>query len=162
MPNTERDKYDEVALEIALMRYRQANKPRRPFALRVAEYLRSAFPPPAEDARMTVLNIQHALMAFDVGAAYSTWECIADAMAILEAFAQSRVKPWREALKKIASAREYTHWCMGCKRAVKPGHKHWGDCIPIEEAVEADDYQELIGIAEEALLSDYPEKKAAQ
>lgn len=128
------DKYDEVANKI-IMDYFQADNYNYDQEGVIA-LLKRVFPPPAEDARqLAELVLSEVEEGTPHNRHYRT-RTTDEAAAEISRFAESRVEPWREAIKKIA------------RDEVSP----LGDVCP-------EDYDRLRSIAR-ALLSDSPAKEA--
>lgn len=131
-PDTKRDKYDEVLANLY-----------KSYSLRgdfseFTSIIRSAFPPPAEDARQCAENISTDCMKLVNEESCDNYDMEVDitkAAAEIESFAQSRVEPWREGVR---AALEYSgnRWSEWGERA-----EHVGEML-------------------DALLSDSPAKEA--
>lgn len=68
---------------------------------RAASIIRSAFPPPAEDAWQLVKNIRRGGFSGVPSGGFNVFDLKDDeAAAEISRFAESRVEPWREALKR--------------------------------------------------------------
>lgn len=125
MSNTKRDKHDEVARLV----YYDDDGTGKTSVERLAAILRraygkSAFPPPAEDARQAW---KLALRTFNEkqleGSGYKHIDIDVPgddvAAAEIESFAQSRVEPWREAVDDFMSF-EYRRGVSCQKRQMEP------------------------------------------
>lgn len=109
MPNTKLDKYDEVGREIA------HDCAPMYFYQDIAEILRKRFPPieVSEDALMCAREIADNAMKPVYEEPCDNYEREVDipkAAALIEAFARSRVEPWREALRRALADFARNDW----------------------------------------------------
>lgn len=139
--STTPDKYDEAA-ERAYHILTGCRTVPEHYKTHLVSYLRSAFPPPAEDAReLAVRIVGNSVQEFSRKKSIEdyAWKAAAE----ISRFAESRVEPWREALHKMVGYADMESWRSSSYRGT-------GD----------PDHYRIMANMGRALLSDSPAKEA--